>query len=193
MRHDLCPGFVKIHYARPACSHTQVIGVNYDGIPTPGSDPTLVCKNATTVLGSTGVAAYVAQAKKLFNAEMVFSSWEFWYKATSDSEPTWIHDGVFVGTTGTFGGGTNVAGEGILTFRTADHGLLRLYFMETGFGANEKKLPTTFGGATQIQDVYNYCIGATTWLYGRDNSYPINATAWVSKVNDILRKKLLVP
>jgi hypothetical protein len=165
----------------------MTFGVLPDGVPTPGNDPNVLAKDSSVVVWSTAVATLANLIKAFFPSTAQLDIAEFWYKPTPDAANVFIF-AVPIGIAGTSGGSSVLAGEGVLTFRTAHTGGLKMYFLETA-DANDIRIPSPFTGAAQVIALANYLTSTSGWLVGRNNDYPLVGLNYTTKENDVLRDK----
>lgn len=190
MASAISPAYTKIRYHVGAHRHVMTLPCLPSGSLTPGSRPDVLGKDGSPIDWGAALTAFLALAKTFVNATAGFDIAEFWSKPTPTSPAVFI-DAINVTVAGTGGGGTLVAGEGVLTLRTAHKGGLKLYIMEVDDPEN-LKIPAPFTGSAQITALANYLCGNTGWIVGRNNDYPIVALNYTTKINDVLRDKYLI-
>lgn len=184
---SLSPGYTRIRYHVGTHQHVMTFGVLPDGTPTPGSAPNVLAKDGSSVAWETAVATLANLLKAFYPSTAELDLAEFWYKPTAESENVFI-DAVAIGIAGTSGGTSVVANEGVLTFRTAHRGGLKLYFLETA-DPPDIRVPSPFTGSAQIIALSDYLTSNAGWVVGRNNDYPIVGLNYTTKENDVLRDK----
>lgn len=79
------------------------------------------------------------------------------------------------------------AQQSIITFRTAEGGILKINLMETVRSAQQQQsFPT---GTPSINAIATFVTGSTNWILARDTSYPISRLRWLPGRNEALFKK----
>lgn len=187
---SMYPGYCKLKYTRGSVPHRQILPVYWAGAPTPGSEPTLTLKNASTVAADTAIAAYVAAIKPQFHSGVTFVEAEWWRMDSEISDPYYLWT-TSLNVAGTSGGTTQVAGQAVFTFRSQNGGILRLYYMETTDTPNTVVNPP-YGAGTITKAVADYVTAGTSWITARDNGFLVAPIRKLTKTNDKLRKKLLL-
>lgn len=186
MSTSLAPGYCRITYTGVAFPHHMTVPVNYDGTPTPGSDPDLIVKGGTTASGEAKIVELVDTFLPFFPATTHFGLGEFHTVDSLTGEDQFIY-AFNIGLTGSSVGTAQPLRQFVMTFKTTIGSLYRLYFMETDNDADEKNYPPFAPGP--IADLADYITGAGSPVYGRGNAYPFAAIAWLTKTNDKLRKQ----
>lgn len=190
MANDLTPAYTKIRYHVGTHRHTMTFACLPDGTPTPGVAPNVQPKAAPPVDWRVAVEDLATLLAAELPSTGAIDLAEFWSKPTLDSESIFI-DALTIGLPGTNPFASLVAGEGVLTFRTAHRGGLKLYIMEGAFAENQK-LPIPGGADGAANAIANYLTGDDGWVVGRNNDYPIVGLYLTTKINDVLRDKYLV-
>ena len=184
---SLSPAYTRIRYHVGTHQHVMTFACLPDGVPTPGNDPNVLAKDSTTVVWSSAVATLANLLKAFWPASAELDLAEFWYKPTPTAANVFIF-ATPIGVAGTSGGSSVVAEEGVLTFRTAHVGGLKLYFLETA-DSPDIRVPSPFTGAAQIIALAGYLTSNAGWLVGRNNDYPLIGLNYTTKENDVLRDK----
>jgi len=187
MGNTLKPAYVKIRYHVGTHQHTMTFGVLPDGVPTPGTDANILAKDGTPVAFSSAVATLANLLKAFYPTTAVLDIAELWYKPDDEASNVFIF-ATNIGLVGTSGGTSVVAGESVLTFRTAHVGGLKLYFLETA-DSLDIRVPAPFVGSAQVAALADYLTSDAGWIVGRNNDYPIIALNYTTKENDVLRDK----
>lgn len=196
MENSIAPGFVRINYSVGFTGvaprrHTMTLPVRYAATePTPGQEPSILLADNTSQLASAFMSSMVTQIGKMFGTGAEFQSFEYWSKPTPESDPVFLHlDPVTVQPTLT---GTNIPfGQAVMTFRTLEGGIFKMYFME-GKTPNTTRDLAPYATGTPARDISNYVTGLSSPVVGRDTSPPIAAISYTGKTNDHLRKKYLL-
>jgi len=166
----------------------MTLPTKFQGTPSAGTSPNL----RTHVDGSVGFATYIGGLvdliKPLFGSTETFDDAEVWYQPTPDSDPIWIFT-TSLGVAGTNTAEAVVASESVMTFRTSNGGLFRLYLMETCRPVNASLSPSQMSSAETA--LANALTGTASSIYGRDDGKPVVVLSLKTKFNDVLRRKLL--
>lgn len=78
----------------------------------------------------------------------------------------------------------------VITFRTYNGGIFKLYLMEAVATVNQVISAPFPAGATK--NLSDHLIGTSSAVCGRDNGFPLAPLRSLGKTNDALRKKLLL-
>lgn len=187
---DIGPGWLEVDYTANAHQHKMRLPCVYVGTPTPGSMPSVVLKDLTSLAADTALTAFLTVVKPFFKTTDAFNNCTAWYKSTPTSAPVSLHQ-FNVGIAGTSANTPILAGQFVMTFRSLLGHHWRLYLMETGNAINViVKFPYTgFSGTLAI---HNYVIGGTSFIVARDGSYLSTSLRTVTKLNDALRKRFIL-
>jgi len=186
---DLSPAYIRIRYHVGSHKHVQTLGCRPASEPVPGVHPSVLTNADADIEWDVAVNALCALQKVFLKTTAQFDIAEFWSKPTPDDAPVFI-DALPIGVAGTSTADTLVAGEFVMTFRTAHRGGLRLYLMEPAAVENEKQYnPFTNAAADALAD---YIIGSDGWILARNNDKPLVALTYTTKVNDVLRDKYII-
>jgi len=183
---SLAPGYAKLTYSGVLFPHHMTIPIKFDGTPTPGTNPDLLTKGATTVDAETGIGNFVEVLRPFFNADTHFGLCEIHKVNATTGEDTFIY-AFDVGLVGSASGENVPTAQAVITFKTTGGGLYRLYMMEGNQGVNVKLYPPFSAGL--LDDLSDFVVGAGSIVYGRDNTYPFTPIAFITKINDKLRKQ----
>lgn len=183
---SLAPGYARATYTGSSFPHHMLIPLNYDGIPTPGIEPDILTKGGGTVAAATAMGALFDEFLPLFASSTHFGLCEFHTVDPTTGEDQFIF-GFNLGGVGSNVGTRVPMAQFVMTFKTTNGSLYRLYLMETIVTVNRKEIPP-FSDALYT-NVANYIIGSDSPVYGRGNNYPFGAVSWLSKTNDKLRKQ----
>lgn len=185
---SISPAFLRLEYFRGTVRHQMIIPVVLTPGFTPGDEPSLELKGGGSGTFSTMITNFVNVIKATFHTTVVFSQCEAWSKPTPTSDPIYIytHPLNIAGTSGT---AALVAGQYVLSHRSAAGGIHRLYLMEASVVANVVVNPPLTGNADAISD---FMVASTSFFVARDGGYLVAPTRAISKVNDALRKRLIL-
>lgn len=183
---SLAPGYVRITYDGSLFPHHMTIPVNPDGTPTPGVEPDILLKGASSLGVEAAIAAFITVTLPFFKSTTGFGLAEMHTVDPTSGLDTfiWAWD---VGLSGS-GSGTNVpTGQTVFSFKTVAGGAYRLYLLEGLNAPNQKMLPPYPAGIEKT--LSDFVIGSTSPVYGRGNSYPLVPVSDVTKLNDKLRRQ----
>lgn len=183
---SLAPGYVRVTYDGTLFPHHMTIPVNYDGTPTPGVEPNLLLKDASSLGAEAAIGALFAVITPFFKTTTHFGLAE----AHTVDSVTGADSFIYAWNLGLTGGdiGTQVTnGQQVLVFKTSVGSLYKLYMMENVSPVNVKVLPPYSAGP--IADLSDFVVGASSPIYGRQNAYPFVPVSSLTKTNDKLRKQ----
>jgi hypothetical protein len=183
---SLAPGFVRLTYDGVLFPHHMTIPVNFDGTPTPGSEPDIVLKGLSTVNVEAALDAFLDVLTPQFAAGTNFGNAEAHAvdETTGDDTFLWTWNAARVGS----GGGSNIATtQAVYSFKSSVGSAIKIYLMEGNSPANVKILPPFAPGA--IADISDYVVSLGSMVYGRGNAYALAPVSFITKYNDKLRKQ----
>lgn len=183
---SLAPGYVRVTYDGALFPHHMTIPVNFSGTPTPGTEPDLVLKDASTDGAISAIAALMALVQPFLTTTTHIGLAE----AHTVDETTGEDQFIFawnVGLLGTSGAARVAMSQIIFVFKTAIGSLYKLYIMEGSQPVNIKQLPPYT--ETIYDNLSDFVVGASSPCYGRGNSYPFVPVSVLNKTNDKLRKQ----
>lgn len=186
---DLSPAFIKLRYAVSSRVHYATYQVEPEGVPVPGVEPQVRRKDGTPTLMSTAVVAWVNVIKASFFTSSDFQSAEMWYKATPTGDPIFIYS-ISLGTVGSSVTATRVSGQYTQTFRTVGGSVMRIMLMEPAAALTDAVDSFPYSAGTN-KNISDFILGATNWIKGRDDTWPVTGMRTILKTNDALRKKFL--
>lgn len=185
MAHNsLYPGFVKLYYTVVSKEHVATLpckpffSVGATWYVEQKGDP-------TGTLWSTCVSAYVNVIKPLFFTSVTFTYAELWNMASVDADPVY-QDTFMLGVPGTGATAVNLMSQTVISGRTQDGGIAKLYLMETSAAVNQKIKPVYTSSYLAIQ---TYMLGSTSWIVGRNGGFWIAMPQVTTKTNDTLRRQ----
>lgn len=183
---SLAPGYVRVTYDGSLFPHHMTIPVNYDGTPTPGSEPDILLKDASSLGVEAAFAAMFALIVKVFHTTIHFGLAEAHTVDDTTGEDQFIY-AWNLGLVGTESSATVEMSQTVLSFKTSVGSAYKLYLMEDVQAANTKFLPPY--GASFYKDISDFIVSDASPVYGRKNAYPFVPVSFISKTNDKLRKQ----
>lgn len=183
---SLAPGYARATYDGQLFPHHMTIPVNYDGVPTPGSEPNILTKGGASVAGGTAMSDLFDLLLFNWPASIHFGLCEFHTvdDVTGADQFIWSFN---LNKVGTAGGTAIPTSQVVLNWKTSVGSIYKMYLMEGVEPPNHKKLPpyTDLGYLT----LSDYIVSDDSPVYGRQNAYPFTPISWLSKINDKLRKQ----
>lgn len=183
---SLAPGYIRVTYDGVLFPHHMTIPVNYDGTPTPGTEPDILLKDASSSGVIAAIADLFALIQPFYTSAVHFGLCE----AHTVDDVTGEDNFVFawnMGLLGTGSGTINAMGQFVMSFKTALGTPYKLYLMETILLPNLRDLPPyTESNRDNLSD---FIVGDSSPVYGRGNSYPFVPVSAITKTNDKLRKQ----
>lgn len=189
-RNSLSPGFLKIFYTSNTHPHLQVLPVN--PVAPAGAGTNLLDKSGASQLWTSAVADIVLFLKQYLDSASTIVSAEVWTQATPTSVPI-FQATTALGVAGTAVGAAVPWAQVRQSFRAANGSRAVYQVMESVLAVDLKVSAPLYGGAAMLQASANYLTGSSSVVWSRDNSYLANGIRAVTKTNDKLRKKYLVP
>lgn len=190
-QNSLYPGFVRLHYAQATKKHVMVVPVKpyfsagsawwIQGLASPANDS----------FWQTATNAFIQSMQPLFHSTVTFSLGELWTIASVGADPVFV-DSFTPTFTGSSAGAVNVNSQAVMTFRSENGGLYRLYMMETSVPNNTVAYPPAYTGATGFAAVATAVMANTSMVKARDGGHCIASLRAVTKTNDMLRQKFLL-
>lgn len=183
---SLAPGYVRITYDGTLFPHHMTIPVKFSGVPVPGTEPDLILKDASTDNAISAIAALIAVIQPFYNTSVHFGLAE----AHTVDAVTGEDQFIFAWNVGLLGLSVSpsvVAGQAVVSFKTALGTAYKLYLMESILAVNTRDLPP-YSEANHLA-LSNFIVGNTDPAYGRGNSYPFVPVSFITKTNDKLRKQ----
>jgi hypothetical protein len=180
----LSPGYIRQTYDGTLFPHHMVCPVNIDLGVTPGVEPDITLKDASTLGVIAAWAAFLAVIKPFFPSAIHFGLAEVHTVDPATGLDTFIF-AWNAGVVGVSGGASVVAGQEILTFKTSIGSLYKLYLMEPSVPVNLRVLPPYTDPASLA--LSNFVVSGASPVYGRKNAYPFVPISLITKTNDKLR------
>jgi hypothetical protein len=166
--------------------HHMVCPVNVDPAATPGVEPDITLKDASTVAVSAGWADFVDVMTPFFNTSVHFGLAEIHTVDSVTGEDQFVF-AWNVDKLGLSVAATVATSQFVMSFKTALGTAYKLYLMETILQPNLRDLPPyTEANRLALSD---FVVGDTSPVYGRQNSYPFVPVSAITKTNDKLRKQ----
>lgn len=185
MANSLSEGFVRTTYTGITTVHHAIIPVNFDGTLTPGVQPSVTRKDATTVAIETGFQEFLDAFGEGFNDDTLFGLCEA-YSVDPDTEERQFIYGWNANFTGTNASPNIALAMATSTFKTILGGILRIVQMEGVTVVNIKQRPPYF--VTSPQEVIaSYITSDDSIVIGRDNNYAFSPISFTTKTSDALR------
>lgn len=183
------PYQLDIHYTVAGLEHVQKLNFKANGTPSPGTpfdDIEFLGKDFTIFTSSAALNGWVALLQPLFSAGTTLDYAEIWSVAPLSNDRTFIASKV-IGSVGTSGGDYTPCHQLTLTNRTVEGGILRIVLMES---TNTSQVRTPYAGVgAVVQAIFDYVNDASTWVLGRDTSYPISPLNQVGGQNEALFRR----
>lgn len=167
------PYQVEIDYTVFGRTHKLRVELQLDSSPVAGTDPATlnaVTKSGGTVNLVTAVTALVDLIKPQFEAAATFNSFILWKFVSGTNQKSFIGSAT-LGISGTSGNSGVVAHYSMFTFRSSNGGIAKLVMLEDSQSGNSKTTYANMGSVRQA--IADYCIGPGSWIYARDNGYPV--------------------
>lgn len=186
---SLYPGFTKMYYGTGGNLHTMILPMIPDGTPNIGIDPSILTRAGTPNLWSTYMTSLINLIKPLYNTATDFTLAEFYYMEEIDSDPQFVH-GINPALSGTSATANTSMAQQVLTFRTYEGGIWKLFLMEAVITVNVvTSWPFAVGAVKTLAD---HLISTGSAVVGRDGGYPLVPLRSITKTNDALRKRVLL-
>lgn len=182
--HSLYPGFVKLYYTVGTFEHTQTIPAK-PFLSVGGTWYVEAKGDATGILWTTALTAYITAIKPMFSTTTTFTYAELWTMDAVDADPLWRETSLLA-VVGTSASAFVTAEQVVFSGRSTAGGTMKLYLMEATPTANQKLKPTY---AAPFAAVDTYLRGSTSWLAARDGGWWGAVPQITTKTNDKLRKQ----
>lgn len=188
-RNSLYPSFVKITYESGLMPHVMIVPVKAF-FSTLQQQWWLEMKGGGAGnLWTTEITNYVNVLKALLQSSSgVFQTAELWTYPDEESDPV-FREVMALGISGTGSGTPGAVIQFVMTLRTTEGGIGKVYIMGTNLSSNSKFVPPNWSSNTAINALEDYLIGSTSVVVGRDTSFLQAAIKALTKTNDALRKK----
>jgi hypothetical protein len=183
---SLAPGYVRATYDGHLFPHHMVIPINFDGTPTPGTEPDILLKDASSSGVVAAIAALFAVIRPFFNTGTHFGLAE----CHAVDETTGLDTFIFAWNIGLLGSASaaNIPMvQQVMSFKTSVGSAYKLYMMEGIAAPTTRDLPP-YSNAT-VAALSDFVVGDSSPCYGRKNAYPFVPVSYLVKLNDKLRKQ----
>jgi hypothetical protein len=164
----------------------MVIPVNFSGVPTPGTEPDLVLKDASTLGAVAALGVLMDVITPFFNTSVHFGLCEIHAVDAITGLDTFLY-AFNMGKVGGDVGASVHAAQQVLSFKTTVGSAYKLYMMENVSPVNVRVLPPYAAGP--IKTASDFIVGNSSPVYGRQNAYPFVPVSAITKTNDKLRKQ----
>jgi hypothetical protein len=165
----------------------MIIPINFSATPSPGVPPDLKVSDGTDQLWSDALDNFITAALATnFPTTTKFGLADIYSVDPTTGVRTFIytHNAAAIGTSIA----TQVPNtQAVWWFKTDNGGKLKITLMESVYAADVRNVGTVPADARQ--DIIDYALSAVNIHYGRKNAYPLAFMSFVSKVNDVLRKR----
>jgi len=184
------PYQVEINYSTAARSHKMRLDCQLSTSPPAGADLStlnVITSGGANVGLTSAVGSLITLMLPFVSDTMTFNDFTLWKFVTGTQQRT------FIGTAQIAIVGTNVNGSvpahySMFTMRTQNGGIAKVVLLEDVSNGNTK-LPYSLLG-TAAQDLFDYMTGDDTWIYARDNSYPVAPLFRSEGQNEALWRKI---
>jgi len=183
---SLAPGYAKVTYNGSLFPHHMTIPIKFDGTPTPGVEPSILLKDASSAGISSALDDMFDVIVPFFNTGTAFGLVEVHAVDDVTGDDTFIW-GYNMGRNGTSAVANKTLAEDVWSFKLVNGGLYKLYLMEDVQPVNVKTFPPYAAGVAG--DLSDFISGPSSPVYGRTNSYPFSPISETTKTNDSLRKQ----
>jgi hypothetical protein len=191
--HSLSPGWLQLNYTSNSHAHRMIIPVQYvDESPDPGTPPMLFQKDGGQVALATAIGLFVDAIDPLFHTSTTFDRVEAFAQDTPTSDPYWVSGYTITAQAGTDTVANTPYGMVVMSFRSDEGGIYKMYLMEGSIVPNQRVNAPTYGGVSELVAVLNYVMGAGSIVRARDGGSIISGVRMTSKYSDALRRKYLL-
>jgi hypothetical protein len=187
--------FEVIGYTAPVRTHKIRLSVVNVGTPTPGDPATSIILQkkggATTTLQAAADLAW-GFLRPFFSTTLNCPSFSFWRYVPGTRGKDFITSGTITNPAGT-GGTTVAAHEIVMSFRSANGGILKTVLLETinTGSAQTALIPNSAGNIAQKWAAY--VLSADSVVFCADDAYPIAALRVSDGENERIWRKLFRP
>lgn len=135
-----------------------------------------------------GMEAFINKIKPFFTADVSFNSWTIYRQLLSTDIPTPVAAVLLTGFVGTnTTPGWHVATQKTITFRTKGFNLTKLSFLDTQTEDDWSKISAPPGSGA-LFDLITYVAGDSSFILGRDGTYPNLFLSSTVTLNEKLRR-----
>lgn len=183
---SLAPGYIKQTYDGVLFPHHLMMPINITGSPTPGVEPDIILKDASTSGVIAAWDAFLDVVVPYFTTTVNFGLAELHTVDDTTGEDQFIF-AWNAGRTGSSVVARKAAAQLVFSFKTALGTPAKVYLMESVEAVNQRFLPPYAAGPAE--DLSDFIVGTSSPFYGRGNSYPFVPVSLITKTNDTLRKQ----
>lgn len=188
MANSLYPGFILLFYTVSTLQHKAILPV----LPYQGVGGAWFVQTVSSSIGVTwesAVNSYASVLRGAWNAATGSVDYaELWTYESLDGDPIFRASSALT-LAGNGGQPATLMQQSVITFRTKNGGISKLYIMEQALAVNQVLSPPGFGGNTVLGGLSTLVLGSSGFVVGRDGSFPIAAIRARTKTNDALRRK----
>lgn len=170
-------------------NHRMTFDVNVSNTPTPGTSfgDVEVTRHDNSSGNLSGIVdGLVEVLAPLYAIETIFNRAELWHIPESTYDALFVSS-YLIGMGGEAAPNTAVAQQQTLTFRTVGGGVMRVQMMEPAYPSTARvPYPTS---SPDINAVFEYVIGPTSAILGRDNTRPFAPMNSSGGQNEALARK----
>lgn len=181
---SLAPGFIKLFVQSAQAEHVHTLPCK----PFIGVGGVWYVEERTNPVGqpwNVALLDYVGVAKAFLPSASSFTYAELWTQDSPTVDPVY-RDSSVIGIAGTLAGTATPTLQLTFSLRTDGGGTSKLVLLDVVGTPNTRSKPPYTGTSLAFQ---NYILGATNFIVGRDNSWPIAMPKILTKLNDALRRK----
>ena len=185
------PYGLRMFYTASTREHVQQLNIDLDQDAAPG-DPFENLTVVTIAAQSPSLDAYVDAWVALMvpfyaSATATIDYAELWKYDPGTYDATFISS-YDIAEAGTAGGSTNIASEGIYTFRTTEGGVMKIVFEDTVTSPGASVPYASLGGSSA--DLVDFVLGDGGGFLGKDTSFPISFLKFHPGTNERNFKKV---
>src|SRR6185295_967917 len=138
----LAPGFIRCTYSGSLLPHHMVIPIKFEGVPTPGVDPTLATSDGSDIGWVAGLTAFITGAMApCYNTATKFGLADIYAVDPTTGIRTFIST-TNVGEEGTAVTANVNSQEAVFVFKTTVGKPLKVYLMESIFAVGSRNIGT---------------------------------------------------
>lgn len=184
---SLSEGFIRLTYTGVTKPHHIIIPVNFEGTPTPGTNPDLTRKDGGIIDAEAGLDAFIDVYGNFFNTGVLFGLAEAYTVNAMTEERTFIY-AWNANRHGDDGNPSQANVRATMTFKTLAGGRLNVTFMEPVVHYDVLEFPP-YAALSRELLMSDYIVSNSSIVIGRDNTYAFTPIAYKGKVDDVLRKR----